>query len=415
MDTNTVLFGFANSMFQSSKIGDCGESNWSDAINSKLVTQSNVEISHWNNFKNDIDLMKEKFNVTTYRISIEWSHIEPTLGTYDIEVLDKYKDIVQYCNSLNIKPMLTLHHFNEPLWFYRMGSFEKEENSQYFINFCKYVFTYLNSDVKLWCTFNEPAVYAFMGYTIGDFPPFNRMNFYKSMLVLKNLLATHVKVYKELKNINNHTDIEIGIVHNVLLFKKLYDYDFLSSIVVSTLNEITNDSLIRFFKTGKFIYNGFFGYNIEYENIEALNSNDFIGLNFYANPVVGPNLKNIYGATHFPDQDMGDMYLPIDPKGFSEAIDLIASLNLPIYITETGIADASDTLRQKFLLEYFSVLDRKIFDGIKIKGIYMWTFRDNYEWNQTNKLFGFNDIHNKQKISANLLRSLFMSEKNDVV
>lgn len=412
MDTNTVLLGFANSMFQSSKIGDCGESNWSDAINSKLVTQSNVEISHWDNFKNDISSMKENFNVTTYRISIEWSHIEPTLGSYDIEVLNKYREIVQYCNSLNIKPMLTLHHFNEPLWFYQMGSFEKEENLQYFVNFCKYVFENLNSDVKLWCTFNEPAVCAFMGYVIGDFPPFNRINFYKSMLVLKNLLVAHVEVYKELKKINNSSDVEIGIVHNVLLFKKLYDYDILGSVVVSTLNEITNDSLIRFFKTGKFTYSGFFGYNIEYENMEALNSNDFIGLNFYANPVVGPNLKNIYGATYFPGQDMGDMYLPIDPKGFAEAIDLIASLNLPIYITETGIADASDTLRQKFLLEYFSVLDRKIYDGIKIKGIYLWTFRDNYEWNQKDKLFGFNDIHNIEKPSAKLLKALFMPEKN---
>lgn len=410
IDNKNILLGFANSMFQSSKIGDCGKSNWSKAIESKYVTQSKVEISHWDNFKNDITIMKENFNVTTYRISIEWSHIEPTLEIYDQEVLNKYKELAEHCVNLNIKPMFTLHHFNEPLWFYEMGSFEKLENIQYFVNFCKYVYSNLNEYVKIWCTFNEPAVYAFMGYVIGDFPPFQKINLFKSMEVLKNLLIAHTQAYKELKLINNDINIEIGIVHNVLIFKKLYDYDILGLLISRTFNEITNDALLIFFKTGIFSYVGLFGHKIEYINIDAVNSNDFIGLNFYANPVIGPNLKNIYGATHFNDQEMADMYLPLDHKGFSEAIDLIATLNKPIYVTETGIADMTDILRQKFLLQYFSVLDRKICDGANIKGIYLWTFRDNYEWNQSEKLFGFHDIKSNPKKSCDLLKSLFVTE-----
>jgi beta-glucosidase/6-phospho-beta-glucosidase/beta-galactosidase len=223
------------------------------------------------------------------------------------------------------------------------------------------------------------------------------------MNTLKNLMISHVNVYKELRSINNSEDIEIGIVHNVLLFKKRYEYDVIGSIVINMFNEITNNVLIKFFETGVYDYDGFFG-NVYYENKDILTSNDFFGLNFYANPVVGPNFQNIYGATCFPDQIMGDMYLPIDPKGFSEAIDLVAKLGVPIYITETGIADQTDNLRQIFINEYLKVFDDKITNGYNIKGIYFWTYRDNYEWNQSNKLFGFNDKFGNKKNSCKILQ-----------
>lgn len=398
-----MLFGFSNSMFQSSKIGDCGESNWQNAIINKKVRNSNVKISHWENFQCDIFNMKNKFNVNSYRISIEWSHVEPKQGTFDEDVIKKYKELAIYCISLNIKPMFTLHHFNDPLWFSNIGGFEKEENIKYFVTFAEYVFKNLNEYVKIWCTINEPAIYTFMGYFLGDFPPFCKRDVNKTMSTLKNLMIAHINVYKTLKEINNSKEIEIGIVHNVLIFKKRYEYDFIGSAIISFFNELTNNTIMKFFETGVFLYRGYFG-NVNYENNEIIKSNDFFGLNFYANPVVGPNYKNIYGATCFPNQLMGDMYLPIDPNGFSEAIDIVSKLKLPIYITETGIADHTDKLREKFIEEYVEVLKTKINNNCNIKGIYFWTFRDNYEWNQSEKLFGFYDVQGNEKESCKILR-----------
>ena len=126
-----LLFGFANSMFQSSVLGDCGESNWTNSVKLKKVTQPldmSPDLSHWNNWKTDILKMKNEFCVTSYRISIEWSHIEPEKGKYNHETLMKYKEIAEYCGSLRIKPMFTLHHFTEPLWFSTLGGFEYDEN-----------------------------------------------------------------------------------------------------------------------------------------------------------------------------------------------------------------------------------------------------------------------------------------------
>ena len=410
---NKLLFGFANSMFQSSFAGDCGLSNWTNSMKNNKVTQSDVKISHWNNFKNDILQMKDDFNVTTYRISIEWSHIEPTKGNYDHAILMKYKEIAEYCLQLNIEPMFTLHHFTEPLWFSEMGGFIDENNLVYFVEFCMYVYSNLHTVVKLWCTFNEPAVYAFMGYLLGQFPPHNT-NLQKTLIVLKNLLCTHVEIYHKLKAIDE--TCQIGIVHNVLIFKQLYMYDILAYGLASFLNPITNDLVIEFLKTGKFSYvSNLLGIDIKCDitkNFSTLQNNDFIGLNFYANPVVGPNVTNIYGPTHFNNQEMGDMFLPLDAKGFGNAIDMIATLDIPIYITEIGIAyktnDDNDELRKKFVIEYVDMIESKINEGANILGCYFWTFRDNYEWNQKDKCFGFHDIDGNSKKSCKILKDIIL-------
>ena len=69
---------------------------------------------------------------------------------------------------------------------------------------------------------------------------------------------------------------------------------------------------------------------------------DYIGLNFYSDAIIGFNTKNFFGPTHFPHQTMGDFYGPIDPEGFSEAILDISFINVPIYITENGMAEKND-------------------------------------------------------------------------
>ena len=86
-----------------------------------------------------------------------------------------------------ISPVLTLYHFTHPLWFEKLGAFEKEENINLFISFCQRVFNEYSTRVKYWCTINEPAVVATQGYFIGMFPP-GKKDPQLAAVVLKNLL-----------------------------------------------------------------------------------------------------------------------------------------------------------------------------------------------------------------------------------
>jgi beta-glucosidase len=399
-----LMIGFSNSMFQAS--GPLGDSNWTAAAERGTVPPFNQPKSHWSIFEKDLDLM-QKIGIKCYRISFEWSHIEPEKGRLDYAVLRRYRHFIEACYKRGIEPMITLYHFNEPLWFTQRGGFEKEENIQYFVDHCKLVFSLFAPIVSLWCTINEPAIQAFMGYWVGEFPPHVRGNFTKTVTVLRNLLKAHVEVYDALKNLMYGKDCQIGIVHSVFKFKPLYFFDPIAQATCHLLNPMTNDLVIKFFKTGRLDYPMMFYPGVYYHEPRATNSNDFIGLNFYANLVLGPNCSNFYGPTHYQGQEMGDMSLPLDPSGLSNAIDEIKQLNKPIYITEMGIADKNDSLRKKFLSSYFNVIRKKLCEGVDIRGAFLWTFADNYEWGMGNtKSFGFFDAHRHHRKSVNKLKKI---------
>lgn len=409
--TKQLLLGFANSIFQSS--GEvCGNSNWTEAAKNGTVPLPGSSIQHWDNFETDLDQMVE-LGLNSYRFSIEWSHIEPEQGKFDEVVMNRYAEMLAACKARHIEPMLTLYHFNEPLWFTQLGGFEKEENIQYFVSFCKVMFMRFNQQVKLWCTINEPAIQAFTGYLLGHFPP-HYHNVQKAVEFLKNLLKAHVIVYQTLKELPSQEDTQIGIVHNALRFLPRYWWEPLERWVASFFTDITHNLLIAFFKTGHFDYDYKFLAHEHYDDPAAPTAFDFIGLNFYANVVVGFNTTNFFGATCFSHQEMGDMYLPIDPVGFAQAIDEIAALGKPIYITETGIADDQDRFRGKFLKQYFEVLQKKQQEGVDIRGLYLWTFVDNYEWSEGyTKKFGLFNADRGMRQSAEEFKAFIQQFKEE--
>lgn len=399
------LVGFANSMFQASN-ESCGETNWSYAAHTGSVAPLALTqlISHWYNFEDDLHKMKS-LGVNSYRFSIEWGHIEPQEGVYDEEVLARYEQIIAECLRLNIKPMLTLYHFNEPYWFTQKGSFEKEENFKYFVAFCKKIFERFSSSVKHWCTINEPGVMSFSSYFYGQFPP-HKHSLKQTIQYQLNLLKAHVLIYKELKQMENGPSCEIGIVHNVLRFVPRHKWDLISKFLAPFLTRLVNDCVVKFLQTGRFEYKVRGLVNVKYDDVDAPNSFDFVGLNFYGNVVIGFNKKNFYGATHFPGQTLGHFHIPIDPSGFSSAISEIAALGKPIYITETGYATDHDEHREKFLSEYFKVLETKIAENVDIRGLYIWTFIDNYEWDRGHEIkFGLHDQYRVQRGSAKIFQS----------
>lgn len=402
-DAVPFLFGFANSMFQSS--GDhCGHSNWTHAATNGTVPSSSKDkyISHWINFEDDLDLM-QKMGVNSYRFSIEWSHVEPQPGVFDETVLARYEEILAACRTRNIEPMITLYHFNEPLWFTQQGGFEKPENIKYFLAYCEMIFKRFSQQVKYWCTINEPGTHAICGYFFGIFPP-HKHSINKTIRILNNLLEAHVKVYQTLKSLPEGNQVHIGLVHNVLRFVPRYRWEPLENWLSKFMTEICDDLIQAFLKTGHFNYDHWIARTHTY-NPDAPHSYDFIGLNFYGNAVLGFNFKNFFGPTCFPHQDMGDYCLPIDSEGFARAIDSVSTFKKPIFITETGIADEHDKLRGKFLREYFKVLETKLKEKFDIRGCFLWTFSDNYEWGHGfNIKFGLLDHLRVERESVRELR-----------
>src|SRR5215831_18968810 len=124
----------------------------------------------WRNAEQDFDRARD-LGVNALRLSLEWSKIEPEESRWDETALRRYREMLMALQARGIRPFVTLHHFTNPLWFESQGGFIAPESVRLFQRFTHRVVVALGDLCRDWTTFNEPNVYAALGYFLGEFPP----------------------------------------------------------------------------------------------------------------------------------------------------------------------------------------------------------------------------------------------------
>jgi beta-glucosidase len=441
---NKFLWGAAISNWQNGPIPN-DQSNWrkweQGKGNIKHGHASQASCDHWNYYREDIKAL-DAIGFNGLRFSLEWSAIEPVEGEWDEKVIQHYHDELDALLAAGKTPMVTLHHFVLPQWFEERGAFEEEKNIKYFVRFAQKAFAEFQDKVTLWCTVNEPSVYTSQTYIFGAFPPGEVLSLEKAGTVLKHLLQAHVRTYRALKKMPGGDKAQIGIVHQHLLFRPYHDtaftqpkwqvlgplHDLLSLPEGTMANFFSLPSVatFEFLRTGNFEFtidpflntclsliksgrtpltslqrkiSNFLNFaqtasakelcrslcpkalSISYEDPEAPQSFDFVGLNYYSQV-----LLNILADK--PAQRDGDLktdfWYAFYPEGFYKAIVDVAELKVPIYITENGIADnqESSERRAKWIQRYVYTLSRALQEGYDIRGYFYWTLMNNFEWNE---------------------------------
>ena len=348
--------------------------------------KSILAADHWNRYPDDIKLMKD-LGVNHYRFSIEWSKIEPQNGDYNVESIQHYRDL---CDSLiknNITPVVTLHHFTHPTWFEKLGAFEKKENIDHFIEYSEYAFNNLKDLVPIWCTINEPSVFVSQGYFNGIFPP-GKKNPVLAATVLENLLFAHTETYKHLKSLTDGNKAQIGLVKNIFQFDPLRRWHILDWAFSKVLNNVFTHSTLDYFKKGYSTFSLPGMVKKHMENNDAVGAMDFIGLNYYSRMHVKgqANLTEPFVFEKRAKDIQTDMDYALYPEGFYEALHTISNLKKPIYVTENGVADQGNNIREIFIKRYLYALHKGLQDGLDIRGYFYWTLMDNFEWSEGYKM-----------------------------
>jgi len=80
----------------------------------------------WQEAEHDFGLAEQMEN-NALRLSIEWSRVEPSEGQWDSAAIDRYRQMLTDLQRRHMKPVVTLHHFSDPLWFADCGGFEGRE------------------------------------------------------------------------------------------------------------------------------------------------------------------------------------------------------------------------------------------------------------------------------------------------
>ena len=358
------------------------EHSFDDNGNSRIhnADKSGIAVDHWNQYSNDITLM-QNMGVNHYRFSVEWSRIEPTKGNYDLDALLHYRKICEELIDANITPVITLHHFTHPIWFEEMGAFEDDRNIDYFVRFSELVFNELMDLVPIWCTFNEPSVFVAQGYFNGVFPP-GKKDPILAGRVLENMLNAHVKTYRKLKLIPDSKNIKIGIVKNIFQFDPLRRWNILDWAFSKILNDVYTHSPLKFLKTG---HSSFYMPGMvdnQMSNPDAVGTLDFIGLNYYSRMHVkgklNPSEPFVFDTRNH--DIMTDMGYPLYAEGFYRALKTISKMEIPIYVTENGLADHNDTIRPIFINRYLYAMNKALKERIDIRGYFYWSLMDNFEW-----------------------------------
>ena len=218
---------------------------------------------------------------------------------------------------------------------------------------------------------------------------------------MRNLLNAHVQVYQHLKTLPNGANVQIGLVKNITQLAPLRRWHILDWYFSGILNDVFTNSTLNLFSKGEFEFYLPAMANISYKNYDAINSLDFIGLNYYSRwHVKGQlNLAEPFTFELRPQDIQTDMPYAIYPEGFYKAVKTIAKLNVPIIITENGIADNKDDRRSLFIKRYIYALFKTIEEGYDIRGYFYWSLMDNFEWAEGYMMkFGLYDVDfNTQK------------------
>lgn len=385
---NNFLWGTASSAYQC----EGGNTNnqwyrWEQEGHILSGEQCGDAADWWHRAELDFERAEQMEN-NALRLSLEWSRLEPQEGQWDTAALDRYRTMLLDLRRRNIKPMLTLHHFTEPLWFGERGGFADANNLHFFLRYVTYAVEHLRDLCDFWVTINEPNVYAAEGYVLGVYPPGER-DTKRGLHVLRNLLQAHVEAFYTIRRLQPQAQI------GYCLHYRLFDPALVISPFdrgVAAMQDVTfNQAALRTSETGFFP----FPLNLLLPPIRhAAGSRDYHGVNYYTRDMVrfDPTAPaELFGKRYTRrgairnDPGLDNSFGEIYPEGLYRVLHTVYRRtrgNKPIYITENGFNDRLDDRRPRALLEHLAMMHRAIQDGIPVRGYLHWTLVDNFEWNQ---------------------------------
>ena len=85
----------------------------------------------YNRYESDLDIAKS-LGLNAFRISIEWSRIEPEEGKFDEREIEHYRKVIEAIRARGMEPFVTLWHFTNPLWLEEIGGVENNKFPSYF-------------------------------------------------------------------------------------------------------------------------------------------------------------------------------------------------------------------------------------------------------------------------------------------
>jgi len=322
-------------------------------------------------YADDFDMARD-IGHNCHRFSIEWSRIEPAEGEFSEDALELYARMVTALRERGLEPVVTLQHFTLPAWFVAGGGWERKDAAAHFSRYVRRVVGRLGQSVTYWLTINEPTVYVSQGYINGTWPPMYCGAWLRAARVLRRLAQAHVAAFDAIKELQPRA--MVSFAHNALWMEPCNPDRRLDRLAA---------------RVRDYVYNRLFFRLIGASGVPAGNL-DYVGLNYYTRCSVrfagwGPTglLGRACRLAHHADTGpRSDVDWEVYPQGLAGVLQQFRRLNLPLFVTENGIATEDDALRCEFIEKHVEVLANAIDNGAEVLGYIHWSLLDNYEWDR---------------------------------
>lgn len=376
-----------------------GESIWDrfSHIPGNIWNNQNGDVAcdHYHRYKEDVQILKE-LGVKGYRFSISWPRVIPDgTGKVNQKGIDFYDNLIDELLKQGIQPFVTLYHWDLPQALQYKGGWTNRDTTDYFAEYAQQMFEQYGDRVKYWITHNEPWCTAFLGHAIGVHAP-GLKDFSAALLAAHNVLLSHGKAVKVFRELNIAG--QIGITLNLTpAYPASEDEKDLRAAMVSDgfsnrwfLDPIFKgqypEDMMKVFET--------FAKKPEIQegDLKLISSNiDFLGINYYTRNLVKYNPAAQFGVeTLKPEGQYTDMEWEVYPQGLYDLLVRIKKDygDIDLYITENGAAfkdvvengQIEDIDRLDYLKKHFEKAAEAIKDGVKLKGYFVWSLMDNFEW-----------------------------------
>ena len=385
-----------------------------------------VAIDEAHRYKEDFELMR-LMGVKNYRFSMSWSRLIPEgTGAVNEKGIKLYRDMIQCMLDNGITPYITLYHWELPQALVLRGGWLNRDIVEWFGEYAKVVAENFSDLCENFITLNEPQCSILLGYVTGEHAPGLKVTMKESFIAAHNLLMAHGQGVINLRKYSKRP-IRVGFAPTCGVAYPVTntpeDIEAARQVYFGFYNE--NDRWawnVSWFcdpvMFGKYPEEGLKKYaeylpEFKEEEMKLINQPiDFFGQNIYNGY---PVRRGDDGEIEFMERAYGydhtDTDWPAIPDSLYWGARFISErYPLPIYITENGCAchdvvsadgKVHDPNRITFLDNYIGELQRAIDDGADIRGYFLWTFLDNFEWTEGYKRrFGlvYVDMQTQQRI-----------------
>ena len=346
---------------------------------------SGMAVDHYHHFKEDIDLLADA-GLNAYRFSIEWARIQPTKDTWDEKEIAHYREVIEYCISKDVTPIVTLHHFSSPKWLITEGGWENPEVVEYFRSYVARMAEEYKDILSYVCTINEANMRLQLAGLIKDMMArmskdtsnvqvgFNAVMENQKLMMMETAKAFGVQDPRTVANFVSQCSPE-----GDLLVMKAH------LAAKEELKKICPDVKVGLTLSLHDIHSVPGGEKMAEENwkeeflhyLPYIENDDFLGVQCYTekwfdeNGVLPPN----------PEKPVTQMGYADEPEAIGSVIRTVAKdYKGTIIVTENGIATEDDNRRCEFIKEALDSVEECVKDGIPVEGYMYWSLLDNFEW-----------------------------------